>query len=122
VKRRIFAAYPRRIAAAEAEVFYIALEMRVGVEAFVRLVICSAKVTWTINPDVALNCPVMSCQTMMASLPADTVRENRRGDNSANNNHRAERFRHDFSPWRPTTQRTALARGAHWGHLENADE
>lgn len=99
MKRRIFAAYPRRIAAAEAEVFYIALEMRVGVEAFVRLVICSAKVTWTINPDVALNCPVMSCQTMMASLPADTVRENRRGDNSANNNHRAERFRHDFSPW-----------------------
>jgi hypothetical protein len=122
VKRRIFAAYPRRIAAAEAEIFYIALEMRVGIEALVRLVVRSAKVNWTINPDIVLICPVMSCQTVMDSVPAETVRENRRGDNCTKDNRRAERFCHDFSPWRPTAQRTAPARGAHRGHLENADE
>jgi len=123
MKRRIFAAYPRRIAAAEAEVFYIALEMRVGIGALVRLVIRPAKITWTINPDIMLSCAMMSCQTTMASLPvpAGTVRENRRGDNGTKNDHRAERFHHGFSPGRNRPKNSPSAGGAHWGHPENAD-
>jgi hypothetical protein len=117
MKRRIFAAYPRRIAAAEAEVFYIALEMRVGIGALVRLVIRPAKITWTIDPDMVLSCAVMSCQTTMASLPvpAGTMRENRRGDNGTKNDHRAERFHHGFSPGRNRPKNSPSAGGGALG-------
>jgi hypothetical protein len=95
MERRIFTADPRRIAAAEAEILYVSLEIRVRIEALVLrvevlvpLVIGCAKMASMLGPD------------MVPPGYANIFRENRRSDKGGQNNYRTQRFHvgHWFSP------------------------
>jgi hypothetical protein len=61
VERRVFAAYPRRIAATKAKVLYVPLELWVRIEALVRRVIGSAhmrviaNISSMMSPDVVVS-------------------------------------------------------------------
>ena len=57
VERWVFTAYPRRIAATEAEILYVALKLRVWIVAIVRpgLGIGSANISSMMSPDMAGN-------------------------------------------------------------------
>ena len=57
VERRVFTAYPRRIAATKAEVLYVALKLRVRIVAIVRpgLGIGPTNIPSMMNPDMAGN-------------------------------------------------------------------
>ena len=124
VERGVFATYSRRIATAKAEIVYLPLEIRIRIEALVRLVIDAATIPSVMSPDLVMSCSVVSLQTMTASPPkyASIARKNRRGDEGAENNNGAERFHPDFLPGALTARRQPqCSGGAHWGHLENAD-
>ena len=57
MERRVFTAYPRRIAATKAEVLYVALKLRVRIVAIVRLGlgIESANISSMMNPGMMCN-------------------------------------------------------------------
>jgi hypothetical protein len=102
MERWIFTADPRRIAAAEAEVLYVALEIRVRIEALVLrvevlvpLVIGCVKMASMLGPD------------MVPPGYANIFRENRRSDKGGQDNYRTQRFNvgHWFSPSEPNPPR-----------------
>jgi hypothetical protein len=57
MERGVFTAYPRRIAAAKAEILYVALKLRIRIVAIVRpgLHINSANISLMMNPDMMGN-------------------------------------------------------------------